>query len=431
MKILVVGGGGREHALVWKLAAEAGVTGVVCAPGNPGIAGLAGCVPADLTSPDDLLAVAEREAVDLTVVGPEVPLSHGRRRRVRRQAAWRLSGPPARPPRSNGARCSRSASWRVTACRPRGVSCARRPDDARAAVARGDLGFPLVLKADGLAAGKGVVIADDRAAADAAIHEMMVDRRFGAAGDRLLLEEFLVGQEASYFVLADGDARSSPSRRRRITSASSTTIAARTPAAWARLRRARSSRPRSSSGCSTRSSAPCWPAWRRRDAPIAGFCTWGSCSPPMVRASSSSTSASAIRKRRSCCRCSTDDLVAAAARGGVGRARRARHALRPAAARRGRAGRRRLPGRAEDRHAHSRPRRGRRRSRRARLPRRHEARGARRGRRRRPRADGRGARARRTRTPIAVAYEAAGRITFDGMHMRRDIGAKAVAVLQK
>jgi phosphoribosylamine---glycine ligase len=203
MKILVVGGGGREHALAWKLAGEPGVREVVCAPGNPGIAAVARCVAADVTRPDDLLEAARRESVDLTVVGPEVPLSLGL------VDVFAADGRPIVGPSRQAAALEWSKVFAKGFMARHHVPTARflvceTAEVALEAVARGELGFPLVLKADGLAAGKGVVIADDRRAADSAIRSMMVERRFGASGDRVVFEEFLVGQEASYFVLADG-----------------------------------------------------------------------------------------------------------------------------------------------------------------------------------------------------------------------------------
>jgi phosphoribosylamine--glycine ligase len=205
MRILVVGGGAREHALAWKLAGERGVRDVICAPGNPGIAAHARCVPADVANPRALLDVATREAVDLTVVGPELPLSVGvadlfvaERRAIvgPTKAAAALEWSKAfakafmerhRVPTARFGVCDSAAA-------------------AHEAIASGDFGYPVVLKADGLAAGKGVVIAEDRAMADETIQAAMVDRRVGAAGERLVIEEFLAGEEASYFVLADGTA---------------------------------------------------------------------------------------------------------------------------------------------------------------------------------------------------------------------------------
>ena len=202
MKILVVGGGGREHALARTLAAEPGIE-VVCAPGNPGIAHQARCIPADVSQPPALLGIAEREAVDLTVVGPELPLSHGVVD-LFASAGRRIVGPT----RAAAALESSKAFAKDFMARHRvptaGYRVCTSADEARAVIGRGELGFPLVVKADGLAAGKGVVIADDRAAALATVDEAMVARRFGAAGDRVVLEECLVGPEVSYFVLSDG-----------------------------------------------------------------------------------------------------------------------------------------------------------------------------------------------------------------------------------
>jgi phosphoribosylamine--glycine ligase len=203
MKILVVGGGAREHALAWKLTGERDVSEVICTPGNIGIAGLARCVPSDVSDPASILEVAERERVDLTVVGPELPLSrgvtdlfakHGRLIVGPTEAAASLESSKAFAKDFMARHRVPTAVFRVC----------RTPEEALALVTRGELGYPLVIKADGLAAGKGVVIADDRASAEAAIRAAMIDRRFGVAGERIVLEEFLVGDEASYFVLADG-----------------------------------------------------------------------------------------------------------------------------------------------------------------------------------------------------------------------------------
>ena len=203
MKILVIGSGARENAVAWKLAGERGVSEVLCAPGNPGIAAHARCVPEEAGGPAALLAIAVREAVDLTVVGPELPLSHGI------VDLFAAEGHPIVGPSKSAAALESSKAFakdfmerhRVPTSRFRVCGSA---DAAYAAIASGDFGYPVVLKADGLAAGKGVVIAENRAAAEDAVRATMVERRFGAAGERLVLEEFLVGEEASYFVLADG-----------------------------------------------------------------------------------------------------------------------------------------------------------------------------------------------------------------------------------
>jgi len=203
MKILVVGGGAREHALAWKLAGERGVLEVICAPGNPGIAAHARCVPADVANPRALLEVSIRERVGLTVVGPELPLSVGV------VDLFAAEGRPIVGPTRAAAALEWSKAFAKAFMERHRVPTARfrvcdSASAAHEAIASGEFGYPVVLKADGLAAGKGVVIAEDRATADETVRAAMVDRRFGAAGERIVLEEFLVGEEASYFVLADG-----------------------------------------------------------------------------------------------------------------------------------------------------------------------------------------------------------------------------------
>jgi phosphoribosylamine--glycine ligase len=203
MRILVIGSGAREHAIAWKLSGERGVADIVCAPGNPGMAEVARCIPVDAGDPDALAALAGREQIDLTVVGPELPLSRGA------ADLLRARGRAIVGPSKAAAALESSKAFAKDFMARHGVPTARfricdRADDAQAAVARGELGFPLVIKADGLAAGKGVVIAADRAAAQAAIAAAMVDRRFGDAGARVVLEEYLEGEEASFFVLTDG-----------------------------------------------------------------------------------------------------------------------------------------------------------------------------------------------------------------------------------
>ena len=203
MKVLVVGAGAREHALAWKLAGERGVSDLLCAPGNPGIAAIARCVQVDAGDPAALLALAEREQIDLTIIGPELPLSRGV------ADAFAAAGRPIVGPTKAAAQLESSKAFAKAFMARHRVPTARfsvceSAADALATLARGELGYPVVIKADGLAAGKGVVIAEDRAAAEAAIRSAMVDRRFGAAGERVVLEEFMVGEEASYFVLTDG-----------------------------------------------------------------------------------------------------------------------------------------------------------------------------------------------------------------------------------
>jgi phosphoribosylamine--glycine ligase len=204
MRVLIAGAGGREHALAWRLAQEPGVTALFCAPGNAGIAAVAGLAPIDAADdPDALLAFAERAAIDLAVIGPELPLERGVVDRFR-AAGRRVFGPPRAAAQLE---CSKVFAKDFMA--RHGIPTARyrvcvSSAEARRAIASGEFGFPVVLKADGLAAGKGVVVAADRAAADAAIRAAMDEGQFGAAGARLVIEECLVGPEVSFFALCDG-----------------------------------------------------------------------------------------------------------------------------------------------------------------------------------------------------------------------------------
>jgi phosphoribosylamine--glycine ligase len=208
MRVLVLGSGAREHALVARLASDRDAGDILAAPGNPGIARLARTTPIDLGDVDAICALAEREQIDLTVVGPEVPLSLGVADRF--AAGGRLLfGPTAA-----AARLESSKAFAKAFMARHGVPTARfrtcaSADEALGAVRSGEFGLPVVLKADGLAAGKGVVVAEDRAAAERAVIDAMRDRRFGAAGDRLVIEECLQGPEVSFFCLVDG-ARASP-----------------------------------------------------------------------------------------------------------------------------------------------------------------------------------------------------------------------------
>jgi phosphoribosylamine---glycine ligase len=203
MKILVIGGGGREHALVWRLRRDPDVDAVMAAPGNPGIAAIGACLPVDLADPAAMLLLAERHGADLTVVGPEGPLDLGV------VDIFRRAGRPIVGPTRAGAalECSKAFAKgfmaRAGVPTARAVVCHDLPR-ALQAVSGHEFGFPVVVKADGLAAGKGVVVAEDRATAEAAVRAAMEARQFGAAGETLVIEECLTGPEVSFFVLADG-----------------------------------------------------------------------------------------------------------------------------------------------------------------------------------------------------------------------------------
>jgi phosphoribosylamine---glycine ligase len=200
VKVLIIGGGGREHALAWRLAQSPSVTAVFATPGNPGIARVAQCVPSAST-PQSWLRVAESVGADLTVVGPEAPLVAGVVDAF--QAAGRaIVGPSAKAAQLEGSKIF-SKEFLVRA----GIPTAEfvKADTEEAALKALDrFGCPVVLKADGLAAGKGVIIANTRAEAEAAVRGLLSGELVGTAGSRLVVEEFLTGEEVSFIVLSDG-----------------------------------------------------------------------------------------------------------------------------------------------------------------------------------------------------------------------------------
>lgn len=201
MKVLVIGGGGREHALCWSLARAADVDEVVCAPGNAGIAKIARCAHVKPDDPSAVRALAEREHADLVVVGPEAPLVAGVADALR-EAGIAVFGPSATAAQLEG-----SKAYAKEVMAEAGVPTARHWTGTDAAAAKEALeGFaaPYVVKADGLAAGKGVRLCDTRAEASEAIDEAIVARAFGDAGARVVLEEHLAGPELSVFAISDG-----------------------------------------------------------------------------------------------------------------------------------------------------------------------------------------------------------------------------------
>ena len=189
--------------MVWKLASERGVAEIVCAPGNAGIARLARCIPVDPADAHAVEAIARREEIDFTIIGPELPLSRGVAD-VFAAEGHLLFGPTQRAALLESSKVfAKDFMHRFNVPTAHYKVC----DSAAQAVAvlrSGEFRFPLVLKADGLAAGKGVVISPDLTDAEAQIHAMMVEKRYGQAGARLVVEEMLVGREASFFVLSDG-----------------------------------------------------------------------------------------------------------------------------------------------------------------------------------------------------------------------------------
>jgi phosphoribosylamine--glycine ligase len=202
MKVLVIGSGGREHALVWKLRQSSRVSQLYCAPGNGGIAEEAECLPADVKSIDSLVAVANQVRPDLTIVGPELPLSLGLVDEFTRRG-WRTFGPT-----KAAAQLEASKSFAKEFLQRHRIPTAHFAicdsiDEVLAALPH--FHAPVVVKADGLAAGKGVVICKTKEEAASAAAEMFSGRNLGEAGRRVVLEECLSGDELSFLVLSDGE----------------------------------------------------------------------------------------------------------------------------------------------------------------------------------------------------------------------------------
>ena len=198
MRILVIGSGGREHALIWKLSSSPLAKKIFCSPGNAGIAALAECI--NLSAAEDILAFCAAEQIALVVIGPEAPLVEGLADKLR-QAGIAVFGPSARAARLEGSKgftkdlCAKydipTAGYEsFTALEPALLYAVKHP-------------LPMVIKADGLAAGKGVIIAQTQAEAEQALHDMF-SGKFGVAGSKVVIEEFMEGEEASFFALCDG-----------------------------------------------------------------------------------------------------------------------------------------------------------------------------------------------------------------------------------
>ena len=204
MRVLVLGSGAREHALSARLRSESGVSQVICAPGNAGIARTIATAPLDPLDTAAVIRLVDRERIDLTIVGPEAPLANGLADR------FQAEGRPIFGPTRGAAQLETSKAFakdfmdrhRVPTARYRVCTSA---DEALRSIRSGEFGDALVVKADGLAAGKGVVVAADRAIAEQAVTAAMIDKTFGAAGASVVLEELLTGPEVSFFVVADAE----------------------------------------------------------------------------------------------------------------------------------------------------------------------------------------------------------------------------------
>ena len=201
MKILVIGSGGREHALVWKLRESQIMEEIYCAPGNAGIGREAECLPVDVASPEAILELATKLQIDLTVIGPEAPLVAGV------VDLFEKAGLVAIGPTKAAARLEGSKVFSKQFMERHGIPTARFsvPESFAAAMRTLDrFGFPVVIKADGLAAGKGVVVTAKREEAERTLDEFMRQGALDGAGERVVIEECLVGEEVSFIVLTDG-----------------------------------------------------------------------------------------------------------------------------------------------------------------------------------------------------------------------------------
>ena len=202
MNILVVGGGGREHAICWKLNNESNVEKIYCAPGNAGISNVAQCVNIGDSDIDGLVSFAKENKIDLTIVGPEIPLVAGIVDAFEKENL-KIFGPNKKCAQLEGSKAF-SKEFMIRHNIPT-AKYMEYTDLEKAIEEIDDFGYPVVIKADGLAAGKGVVISENRENAIKTLKEMMADKKFGSAGDKIVIEEFLTGIETSILAFVDND----------------------------------------------------------------------------------------------------------------------------------------------------------------------------------------------------------------------------------
>lgn len=203
-KLLLIGQGGREHALAWKLAQSPEIDKIYAAPGNPGIAEIAECIPIKVEDTDKLLDFAQKKAIDLTVVGPEVPLMAGIVDRFQ-AGGLKIFGPSAAAARLEGSKVFAKNLFKKYGIPTAEYTVCDKLDDAYAcARSFTEKGKAVVIKADGLAAGKGVVVAQSWNEAAQAIDSMIKELSFGKAGEQIVIEECLTGEEVSFFAISDG-----------------------------------------------------------------------------------------------------------------------------------------------------------------------------------------------------------------------------------
>lgn len=203
MKILIVGSGGREHALAWKIGRSPLAEKVYCAPGNGGTRLVAENVPLEETDMGGLVEFAAREKIDLTVVGPEGPLMMGLADEFEKRGL-RIFGPTKKAAEIEGSKVFAKQFMERHKIPTARFKIADSFEQAQKIIGSGELGFPVVIKADGLAAGKGAVVCANQKKADEAASDMLVKKKFGLAGQRVVIEEFLRGQEVSFIVISDG-----------------------------------------------------------------------------------------------------------------------------------------------------------------------------------------------------------------------------------
>jgi len=202
MKVLIIGSGGREHAIAWKISKSQKVNKIYAIPGNPGIAQIGTCIDIPLTEIEKIADFAKEEGIDLTVVGPEAPLVAGIVDAFEKRGL-KIFGPSKEAARLEGSKVFSKEMMKEFGVPTADFKVFDNPDEAKKYIK--DKGAPIVVKADGLAAGKGVTVAQTVEEALEAIDRIMVEKVFGSAGDKVVVEECLKGEEASYLVISDGE----------------------------------------------------------------------------------------------------------------------------------------------------------------------------------------------------------------------------------
>ena len=203
MHVLIIGSGGKEHALAWKVAQSPKVKKVTCAPGNAGTLSIADNVPIEPADVSGLADFASKQKADLTIVGPEAPLTSGITDQFR-EKGLRIFGPSKNAAQLEGSKIFAKQFMKRHRIPTGDFRVADSSEEALSILRKGEFTYPVVVKADGLAAGKGVIICRDSKGAESTVRRIMVEREFGDAGKRVVIEEFLQGKEVSFIVISDG-----------------------------------------------------------------------------------------------------------------------------------------------------------------------------------------------------------------------------------